>query len=319
MTRVLAEMTEAEALAAILPILPRGTRTLLGPGDDAAVLAFGDARAVISTDTMIEGPDFRRDWATPFDLGWKIVAVNLADIAAMGATPTGAVLALAAPGDMPLDDVVELSRGIAAAIADLAPGFGIIGGDLATSPTLTLAMTVFGELDGRAPVQRSGARAGDIVAHAGRRGTSARGLARLFAEADSGNPAADRAAAAQLRTDVNVFAHLRPEPPIEAGRAAAEAGATAMLDVSDGLAQDAQRLARASGVGIDFSESVRDEWELHGGEDHGLLATFPPDAAIPNAFSVVGIATPESGVIRWRGDVIHPRRWEALAGERQGD
>ena len=95
MSRVLGELSEAEALAAITPLLPTGSHTLLGPGDDSAVLALGDARVVVSTDSMVEGPDFRRAWSSPFDLGWKIAAVNLADIAAMGAEPVGLVLSFA--------------------------------------------------------------------------------------------------------------------------------------------------------------------------------------------------------------------------------
>lgn len=313
MSRVLGDVTEAEALAAILPLLPAGTNTLLGPGDDSAVVQHADSRVVISTDTMIEGPDFRRAWSTPFDIGWKVAAVNFADIAAMGALPTGLVVAFAAPAHTPLDDLVGIAQGLAAACAELAPGAGIVGGDLASAPVLTLAVTAIGDLAGVEPVRRSGARVGDVIAHAGERGRAARGLSRLFRDAVSADGTPDPTRMPALRDDRDVTAQLRPRPALGAGRAAGEAGAHAMLDVSDGLAQDAQRLAEASGIGIRFDDSAfADEWELHGGEDHGMLAAFDPETALPSGFDRLGVATAQQGVLEWRGTPVVPQRWEAL-------
>ncbi|MFM6974073.1 MAG: thiamine-phosphate kinase [Agromyces sp.] len=309
----LGELSEADVLARILPILPRGRKTLIGPGDDSAVVELSDARVVVSTDSMIEGPDFRREWSTPFDIGWKIAAVNLADIAAMGANPIALVVAFAAPPETPIDDLVGIAEGLAAACQECAPGVGVVGGDLASAPVLTLAVTAFGELDGRSAIRRSGAQPGDVIAHAGQRGAAARGLSKLFSDAVDANRKPDAARADALRTDPDVVAQLRPRPAIAAGIAAGVSGAHAMLDVSDGLAQDAERLALASGVGITFDDTAFvDEWELHGGEDHGMLAAFDPETALPEGFTRIGIATPGAVELRWRGSLVTPRRWEAL-------
>lgn len=313
MSRVLGELSEAEALAAITPLLPTGSHTLLGPGDDSAVLALGDARVVVSTDSMVEGPDFRRAWSSPFDLGWKIAAVNLADIAAMGAEPVALVLSFAAPASTPLDDLVGIAEGLAAACNELAPGVGVVGGDLASAPVLTLVATALGQLAGNEPVRRSGARPGDVLAHAGRRGVAARGLSRLFREAVNAHGTPDASRLAALLDDPDVLGQLRPYPAIAAGIAAGRAGAHAMLDVSDGLAQDGERIARASRVGISFNrEALPSEWELHGGEDHGMLAAFTPDTPLPEGFEVIGVVTDEVGVLRWGSEIVTPRRWEAL-------
>src|SRR3954463_16477669 len=155
---------EGATLLRIFPRLPAADAQLLGPGDDAAVLAAPDGRFVVTTDMMIHGPDFRLAWSTPHDLGWKAAATNLSDVAAMGAVPTALVVAIAAPADTP----VELLEGIADGLRDgcqaLAPGCGVVGGDLSVSATLTIAVTAFGDLEGRDPVLRSGAQVGDVVA-----------------------------------------------------------------------------------------------------------------------------------------------------------
>src|SRR5690606_1037800 len=140
---------------------------LVGPGDDAAVLAAPDGRVVASVDTLVHGPDFRLAWSAPYDLGWKAAAVNLADIAAMGARPTALLVALAMPNDTRLSLVEGIARGLRAACAELAPGCAVEGGDLTVSDTLTIAVTALGTLEGRDPVRRSGARPGDVVALAG--------------------------------------------------------------------------------------------------------------------------------------------------------
>src|SRR6187431_2874257 len=153
---------------------------LVGPGDDAAVIAAPDGRVVATTDTLVHGPDFRLAWSSGFDLGWKAAAVNLADIAAMGARPTALLVALAMPNPTRVSLVEQVADGLRAACDALAPGCAVEGGDLTVSDTLTIAVTALGSLDGAAPVLRSGARVGDVVAVAGALGAAGRGLGVLF-------------------------------------------------------------------------------------------------------------------------------------------
>ncbi len=294
-TDTLASAGEAATLRRIFPRLPRAATALVGPGDDAAVVAAPDGRYVVTTDMMIAGPDFRWGWSSPDDVGWKAAATNLADIAAMGARPTALVVAIAAPPQTPVSTMEGIADGFRSACDALAPGCGVVGGDLSASEAFTLAVTAFGDLEGRRPVLRSGARPGDVVAIAGTLGEAARGLRALFALAvdDHGAPDASRAADVAARVP-EVAVQRRPTPPIGAGVAAARAGATAMLDVSDGLALDAARLAGASGVRIDLSSGrLGDDpaGALAGGEDHALLACFPADASLPAAFRAIGTVT----------------------------
>ncbi|MDH2442793.1 thiamine-phosphate kinase [Amnibacterium sp. CER49] len=289
---------ELAALARILPRLPGAAAALLGPGDDAAVLRAGGP-IVLTTDGMVEGPDFRRAWSTPFELGWKAAATNLADVAAMGAVPTALLVALTAPADTPVPLLEGIADGLAAGCGALAPGCGVVGGDLSVSPVLALTVTAVGELPGPV-VRRDGARAGDRIAYAGRLGLAATALRLLFAAEDADAVAALRARAPELLAE-----QLAPRPPLAAGPAAARARATAMLDVSDGLLLDASRIARASGVVLDLDPErlapdvdavaavVGDRDEalrlvLTGGEDHGLLACFPP-GPLPEPFRPLGV------------------------------
>jgi thiamine-monophosphate kinase len=299
---------EAAALARIIPRLPPASGAELGPGDDAAVLRAPDGRYVVTTDTMVHGPDFRLAWSTPFELGWKAAATNLADVAAMGAVPTALVVALVAPVSTPVADLEAVADGLREACAALAPGCGVVGGDLSASPTFTIAVTAFGDLEGRAPVRRDGARPGDVVAVAGPLGRAATGLALLFAEAvdADGEPDPSAARALRDRDGALVEAQTRPAPPISAGLAAARAGATAMLDVSDGLAIDAARLAAASGVAVELDSAViarvagpgiDPRRALTGGEDHALLAAFPADAALPSGFVPIGRVEEGAGLL----------------------
>ena len=276
--------------------MPRdGGGVTLGIGDDAAVLRFaGDA--VATTDTLVHGPDFRLAWTTGYDLGWKAVAVNVADVAAMGATPTALLVALTLPPQTTLGFVDEFYRGVAAACTELAPVATVAGGDLTVSDTLTVAITALGDLEGRAPITRSGAQPGDIIALAGEQGLAGRGLRVLFErfrDADRIPVAVDDSALTDTER-LWVSRQLRPVPPVRLGREAAEGGATAMMDVSDGLVIDARRLARASRVRLDFASSrLGDDAHaaLIGGEDHALLATFPAGAALPAGFRPVGTAS----------------------------
>ncbi len=265
-----------------------------GPGDDAALLTESGA-LVATVDALVEGPDFRRPWSSGADLGWKSVAVNLADVAAMGAHPQALLLALALPPATSVAFVDDLAAGIRMALDDLAPGCVVAGGDLSASDTLAVTVTAFGRLPGL-PVLRSGARAGDVVALAGEMGLAARGLSILRERfrTGSGEPAAVDPAILNEDERRAVAAQLRPRPPLAAGPAAAAGGATAMIDVSDGLAGDAIRIAEASRVTIDLDAAALGPdagLALSGGEDHALLATFP-GGELPAGFRVLGRVRP---------------------------
>lgn len=310
------DLSESELLAQIFPELPRGGATVLGPGDDCAVVRAPDGRVVISTDVLVEGRHFRRDWSGGYDVGWRAAMANLADIAAMGAVPTSVVVALVVPGDLEAAWVVDLARGLGAACGPY--DVGVVGGDLSGGDAVVVSVTVHGDLEGREAVLRSGARPGDVVAHAGVRGWSAAGLALLTAGAGGEE---------EFRAQVGGY--LRPDPPVRAGRAAGVAGATAMLDVSDGLVLDAGRIAQASDVVVDLSlvafaddvarlagaaERVGADpvaWVLTGGEDHGMLATFPVGVALPEPFRAIGaVRAAESG----GAVLVDGEPWHGAAG-----
>lgn len=313
------DVSEISVLERIFPRLPTSAAQLLGPGDDAAVLAAPDGRFVVTTDMMIQGPDFRMAWSTPQDLGWKAAATNLSDVAAMGARPTALVVAIAAPPSTPVSVLEGIADGLRECCEALAPGCGVVGGDLSASDALTLAVTAFGDLEGREPVKRSGAQVGDVVALAGRLGEAGIGLELLFRLGvdTAGVPDAARAAALKAEYPDEIAAQLRPVPPLGCGPEAALAGATAMLDVSDGLALDAGRIARASGVGIDFHSTalgVRADVALGGGEDHGLLATFPPHVALPEGFRALGLVTADAGSVSVDGEPHAQGGWDPYRG-----
>lgn len=282
--------------------LPLGGATVVGPGDDAAVVAAADGRVVATTDLLVDGRHFRRDWSTPYDVGRKAAAQNLADVAAMGALPTALLVGLAAPADLAAFWAERFADGLRDE-CDLV-GAGVVGGDVVRSDSLMIAVTALGDLQGRPPVLRSGAQPGNVVAVAGRLGWSAAGLAALRKG---------------FRTPrVVVDAHRRPQPPYGAGPAAALAGATAMIDVSDGLVGDLTHVAKASGVVVSISrdafvvpDAVAEvaaalnvdplDWMLAGGEDHALAATFPSSDVVPEGWRVIGEVesepdVPEGGV-----------------------
>ncbi len=293
------DLAEQDLLDRIFPHLPVGSRTLVPPGDDAAVVTAPDGRVVVTCDVLVEDVHFRRAWSSGDDVGRRAAMQNLADVAAMGARPTALVVGLVVPGDTPVSWVEGLARGLGAACRPL--DVGVVGGDLSSGPVLVVSVTAHGDLEGRPAVRRTGARPGDVVALAGRCGWSGAGWALL--EAGRGDVDAEV-----------VAAYLAPEPPVAAGPAAARAGATAMLDLSDGLLRDGRRLARASGVTLDLGaladvladDAARlrpvaaalnvpvENWLLAGGEDHGLLATFPPGAALPDGFRPLGVVRERS-------------------------
>ncbi|SKC67004.1 thiamine-phosphate kinase [Krasilnikoviella flava] len=330
-------LTEEELLARIFPLLPMGPATLLGPGDDAAVVAAPDGRFVVTTDVLVEDRHFRRRWSAGDDVGARAATANLADVAAMGARPTSLVVSLVVPGDLPVDWVTGLARGLADVCGPV--GAGVVGGDLSGGDAVVVAVTAHGDLEGREPVTRSGARPGDVLAYAGHRGLSAAGLALLDAglvgpeDATSADPGADDVSGG---VGACVAGYLRPEAPLAAGPEAARSGTTAMLDVSDGLLRDAGRLARASGVGVDIERDAlagdvdrllpaaralgvgREAalaWALTGGEDHGLLAAFPSDVVLPEGFRRVGRVLPGPAGVTVDGQEPAVRGgWDHFAG-----
>jgi thiamine-monophosphate kinase len=320
------DLGEFGLIAAIAARLPRGGRTVIGIGDDAAVLATPDGRVVATTDLLVETRHFRRDWSAPADIGGKAAARNLADVAAMGATPVALLVGLATPGDLPVAWAKDLAAGIAAECA--RTGATVVGGDVSGADTIMLAVTALGDLAGREPVTRAGARPGDLLAVAGVLGHSAAGLDLL---------GAGRAEPAAL-----VTAYRWPRPPYRAGPEAAALGATSMIDVSDGLVADIGHVARASGVLIDIDTArlapgadllaaaeLLDAsgprgpsertgggdlagpagldrlltWMLTGGEDHALAATFPPATVFPAHWTVIGQVRQGRGV-RVNGQVF---------------
>ena len=325
-----ADLGEWGVIAALKARMPAGALTLVGIGDDSAVVSAPSGSVVAAVDLLIEGRHFRRDWSSAYDVGVKAAARSLADIAAMGAVNTALLVALATPGTIPARWATDLAEGLAAEAT--RAGAGIVGGDTARADSITLSVTALGDLEGRRPVLRSGAGPGDVIAVAGPLGHSAAGLALLTA---------GTAEAA----DELVTAHLRPAPPYDAGPEAARLGATAMIDVSDGLLADVGHVAAASGVHINLkaaslavgsalreaaarlavplppsrttagyspatasASSVRSpsggrsetavalDWVLTGGEDHSLVAAFPAAVTLPARWRVIGEVRAGAGV-----------------------
>ena len=318
----LAELGEIESLRRTVKRLKPGTFAIVGSGDDAAVVGAKDS-FLVSTDTLVQNHDFKLEWSTGFQLGFKAVASNLADIAAMGATPTVLVVAMVVPSSTKISWLEDFADGLQAACDQLAPGAAVVGGDLAAGEQMVIAVTVHGSLDGLQPVVRSGAKPGDLVAVCGSLGKAACGLALL----QSGNDDLIRS------YDDWVSAQLAPKPPIDQAVVANQAGATAMLDVSDGLATDLNRICQASNVTIEiFSKDLLGfeamlelpaqslgldpkQWVLSGGEDHALLATFPAAAQIPKSFKVIGkVLTQGAPALLLDGKAIETAGWDSIRG-----
>lgn len=295
---------------------------ILGPGDDAALLRVPGILAV-TTDAMVEGIDFRLDWSTGYQLGWKLAATNLSDIAAMGARPVALTVVVCAPTATPVELLREVTRGLCDAATQLAPGCSLVGGDLSQGADLSFAVTALGSLERGTGVSRTGARAGDVVAYAGDLGLAGAGLRLLHAQCGDGcSP--EQLATLWSSHPEEMRAHLQPSPPIALGPAAQQAGATAMMDVSDGLALDAARLGSASCVTLHLTtqllprstELVSLDDILFGGEDHGLLATFPPDAALPAGFAIIGAVESRSAPVLVDGESLVPIGWDPFHAHR---
>ena len=284
---------------------PAGFRLLVDTGDDTAAWQPSPSAAaeLCTTDTMVEGVHFTRATTPWRDLGWKGLAANVSDVAAMGGRPAYAVVTLGLPPDTPVAGLEEMYRGM----LDLGRRFGvsIVGGDVVRSPVFFVTVALTGVTDGP-PLLRSAARPGDAVAVSGWLGSSAGGL-RLLLDAGGAAEVYDAAAAEFLRQ-----AHRRPLPHTAAGQRLAEAGIRAAMDVSDGLADDLGKLCRASGVAavieaaaVPVHPHLRRQFPadglalaLGGGEDYVLLFTGPPEIVapllpeLPEGAAVVGEIVP---------------------------
>jgi thiamine-monophosphate kinase len=320
------ELGENQALELTVANFKPVASTLVGSGDDAAVIALKDPRFVVTTDTMVQDHDFRLDLSTAFDLGFKAVATNIADVVSMGAKPIALTVAMVVMRETKFSWLEDFARGLQAGIDELAPTAEIVGGDLAAGNEIVIAVTAHGELVGE-PLLRSGAKAGDQVAVCGTLGKAAAGLALLLHK--------DPTLAASYPELVDV--QLRPSPPSSYALSAVGL-ATAMMDISDSLSLDAQRMAIASSVAINLDskklfgyEAVLElaaqsynsrgekqvherDWVLFGGEDHSFLTTFPKGATLPMGFKVVGevLASAEPGVYL-DGEPLTAKGWDSVS------
>src|SRR5215212_3175677 len=261
---------------------------LIGPGDDAAAIATSGT-LLSSVDVLVEGVHFRSDWAEAGDVGRKSVAVNVADIEAMGGRAMGILVGFSSPGDLPVAWAREFAAGLQSECA--AAGVALLGGDVTRARDVTVAVTALGVTDGVEPVRRGGAQPGDVVALTGRVGWAGAGLLVLGRGFRSPR--------------VVVDAYRVPQVRYGAGGVAARAGAHAMIDVSDGLLADLGHVAAASGVEIDIHRDAFDVPEplqavaaatntdpysliLTGGEDHALSATFAATSPLPEGWLPIG-------------------------------
>ncbi|MCZ3387845.1 MAG: thiamine-phosphate kinase [Actinomycetia bacterium] len=280
---------EFALIEAITGRLPQGAEVSVPPGDDAAVVLVDRTPIVVTTDVLVAGVHFRTDWSGADDIGRRAAAASLADLVAMGADPVALVVALTAPRSTDAAWVLRIADGLRDEAA--LTGASVVGGDLSSGETVSVAVTGIGGLGGRAPVLRSGAIAGDQVAVAGRLGWAEAGLAVLTRGFRS-----PRAL---------VEAYRRPEVPYEAALAAATSGVHAMCDVSDGLVADLGHVAASSDVQIDIESALVAigepvaavaaaygsdplPWVLAGGHDHALVGAFAADAVLPDGFSRIG-------------------------------
>lgn len=267
----IAARVQNEAIASPLTVL-------LGIEDDTAVLRVGDRTLLWSADMLVERVHFRLDWIDARSLGWKSLAVNLSDIAAMGGEPAGALLVLALPPEQTGSWLDEFLEGFLECAR--AYGTALIGGDTNRADMMVIDVSVLGVVSGE-PVRRAGAQVGDWILVTGALGGARAGLEALLGGQGAG---------------IDLTPHFRPQPRLQAGALARQLGATAMMDLSDGLAADLPKLLRASGKGAIIHPAqlpvhpVAAQWAqgqgldpalfaFAGGEDYELLLTAPPAVA----------------------------------------
>jgi len=308
------DIDEDALIALFAPRLPRSDAEILGPGDDAAVLSV-DGDLVVSTDVLIENRHFRTAWSTGADVGWRAAMQNLADIDAMGAVPIALQVTLAAPPSTPVTWVLDFADGLREACEP--HGVGVVGGDLSGASEIAISVTAMGETHGTTSITRADAVDGQIVAVAGPLGGARAGFEQLTR--------------GERIDEASIALFLRPSPRIGAGLEAALHGATAMMDLSDGLVRDAGRIARASEVGIDIESAlvpIHDGahkvavelqldpllWALAGGEDHHMLAVFPRESAVPEGWTIVGVTSDEFSGVRVDGAEPAVRGWDHFGG-----
>ena len=286
-------MGEFELLDRLRARLPRpGPRVLIGSGDDAAITVTDGATAT-SVDALVDGVHFRREWSSPAQIGVKALAVALSDLAAMGAEPGEAYVVLGIPTDLDENGCLELLDGIAKVAEET--GTTLAGGDVTRATALTLAVTVVGHASTPEQfVTRGGARPGDALVVTGELGGAAAGLLLLEGSEAARSSFQPHSGTNDDRMRPLIARQLEPRPRLEAGRELAAAGATAMIDLSDGLGGDAGHIAVASGVGLRIEAEAlplapglaelaaaagRNPLELatSGGEDYELLATLPEE------------------------------------------
>ena len=283
------ETTEEQLLAAIRKVLSGDAPGVVVPvGDDAAVIEPGRHQGILTADMLVEGVHFRLETTSPHDLGYKAVAVNVSDVAAMGGSPRYGLASLALPPQIEAAWVMELYGGMRAAAEE--QGLALVGGDTNRGDRVVVAVTVYGEVSQGAAVTRAGARPGDRLVVTGSLGSAAGGLALAGAEPDRVKEVLGEDWARSLLAVLE-----RPTARVGEGQSLARAGARAMMDLSDGLALDLSRMCRESGVGaavrladlpvapgLRALEEVLDvdpvDLALHGGEDYELLAALPPHA-----------------------------------------
>ena len=285
--RTVGEVGEFALIALVRERAGANRQTLLGPGDDAAHIQTKDGTFVVSSDLLIEGRHFRRDWSSALEVGRKAAAANLSDINAMGGVATALTVGLGLPANLPASWVLDLAEGFEAECALV--GAHVVGGDITAADQIVIAVTAMG--DAPHPVHRDGAAPGDVVAYAGVLGLAGAGFAALSRGFRSPKVAVD--------------SHRVPHPPYAAGPQAADAGATAMVDVSDGLLADVGHIAVSSGVVIDLEtwtfripegvSAVADalgvdplQFVLSGGDDYALVATFSAATDLPEGWTKIG-------------------------------
>lgn len=311
-----AEFELINRLKQILGAPPVGV--LVGIGDDAAVIERPAGRVAITVDMQVEGIHFEKVWLSPEDLGHRALAVNLSDLAAMGATPRYALVSVGLSDGTDAAYLESVYRGIKS-LGDEC-GIAVIGGNVSRCPErLVLDITAWGELNGTG-LRRSGAKAGERLLAVGSFGRAAAG--RLCLERDPSGAAS--------RFPELIAAYRRPDPKVKEGLVLVEGGASSAIDVSDGLAAELHHLAKASGVGFrlegDFPSGDRvltggaqflgvspRELALGGGEDYALLVTAPEKSARAWPFAKpIGWVTEACEGIRWDGTEVPAQGWDHL-------